>query len=119
MLMQLARGLEYFECLPLTILTVEGAEADDVIAYTAEQVLSDSEVIIMSTDKDFLHLVDDRVRVWSPTKKKLYNKDKLLEEYGIPAHNFLMYRMIEGDKSDNIGGINGIGIKTLLNKDLE
>ena len=116
MLMQLARGLEYFECLPLTILTLEGTEADDVIAYTAEQVLSDSEVIIMRTDKDFLHLVDDRVRVWSPTKKKLYNKDKLLEEYGIPAHNFLMYRMIEGDKSDNIGGINGIGIKTLLKK---
>ena len=34
----------------------------------------------MATDKDFLQLVDDRVIVWSPTKKKLYNKKKVFEE---------------------------------------
>ena len=37
----------------------------------------------MSTDKDFLQLVDDRIRVWSPTKKKMYDEERILDEYGI------------------------------------
>ena len=67
----------------------------------------------MSTDKDFLQLVDDRVKVWSPTKKKLYNKQAVLEEYGIHSQNILTYRILDGDKSDNIGGIKGAGLKTV------
>jgi 5'-3' exonuclease len=67
----------------------------------------------MSTDKDFLQLVDDRVKVWSPTKKKLYNKKEVFEEYGIHSKNMLTFRILDGDKSDNIGGIKGAGIKTL------
>ena len=59
----------------------------------------------MSTDKDFLQLIDDRVKVWSPTKKKLYNKQQVLEEFGIPSRNMLTYRILDGDKSDNINGV--------------
>ena len=67
----------------------------------------------MSTDKDFLQLVDDRVSVWSPTKKKKYTPDEVQEEFGIPSHNFLMYKIIDGDKSDNIPGIKGVALKTI------
>jgi len=67
----------------------------------------------MSTDKDFLQLVSKRVQVWSPTKKRFYFPETIHEEFGIPAHNFLMYRMLKGDGSDNIPGIKGAGIKTL------
>ena len=67
----------------------------------------------MSTDKDFIQLVDDRVKIWSPTKKKLYNKQAVFDEYGIHSCNMLTYRILDGDKSDNIGGIKGAGIKTL------
>ena len=70
----------------------------------------------MSTDKDFIQLVNQRISVWSPTKKKLYTPEVVVDEYDIPAHNFVMYRVIDGDKSDCIPGIKGWGKKTLMKK---
>jgi DNA polymerase-1 len=99
--------------LPVSILSLDNIEADDTIAYISKQVLKDSQCFIMSSDKDFLQLVDDRITVWSPTKKKLYFKGDVLSDTGIPAHNFLLYRTLTGDKSDNIPGIKGAGLKTL------
>jgi DNA polymerase-1 len=116
MLMQLSRCVEYLETLPLTIVSVDNVEADDVIAYIAKQLLPKSNHIIMSTDKDFLQLVNNRISVWSPTKKKLYKPETLKEEYEITSNNFLIYRILEGDKSDNIPGVNGIGIKTAVKR---
>ena len=113
MIQQMGRLVEYLEQLPLTMVCVDGIEADDGMAYISQQLLPESDVILMSTDKDFLQLVDDRVKVWSPTKKKLYDKKLVFEEYGIHSHNMLTYRILDGDKSDNIGGIKGAGLKTL------
>jgi 5'-3' exonuclease len=110
---QMGRLIEYLEQLPLTLICVDGIEADDTMAYISQQILRESDIFLMSTDKDFLQLVDDRVKVWSPTKKKLYNKEKIFEEYGIHSHNILTYRILDGDKSDNIGGIKGAGLKSL------
>ena len=83
------------------------------MAYISQQLLPKSDIMLMSTDKDFLQLVDDRVKVWSPTKKKLYTKEKVFEEYGVHSHNMLTYRILDGDKSDNIGGVRGAGLKTI------
>ena len=110
---QMGRLIEYLEQLPLTLVCVDGIEADDTMAYISQQILKDSDIFLMSTDKDFIQLVDDRVKVWSPTKKKLYDKKKVMEDFGIPAHNFLTYRILDGDKSDNIDGIKGAGVKTV------
>tara|TARA_Y100000590_G_scaffold468649_1_gene652363 strand:- start:194 stop:1258 length:1065 start_codon:yes stop_codon:yes gene_type:complete len=110
---QSGRLIEYLEQLPITLISVDGIEADDTMSYISQQLLPESNIILMSTDKDFLQLVDDRVKVWSPTKKKLYNKKKVFEEYGVHSHNMLTYRILDGDKSDNIGGIKGVGLKTL------
>ena len=110
---QMGRLIEYLEQLPLTLVCVDGIEADDTMAYISQQLLPKSDCILMSTDKDFLQLVDDRVKVWSPTKKKLYTQREIMEEYGIPSQNFLTYRILEGDKSDNIGGVKGAGLKTV------
>ena len=107
---------EIKENLPYKFLEIYGAEADDIIAYASKQVLTDSKVTIMSSDKDFLQLVDDRISVWSPTKKKLYKPEQVMEEYGIPSHNLLMYRIFDGDKSDNIDGVRGYGLKTVIKK---
>ena len=111
---QMGRLIEYLEQLPLTLVCVDGIEADDGMAYISQQLLPESDIFIMSTDKDFLQLVDDRVKVWSPTKKKLYNKKEVNDEYGIPSRNMLTYRVLDGDKSDNISGIKGAGLKTLI-----
>ena len=111
---QMGRLIEYLEQLPLTLVSVDGIEADDTMAYISQQLLPESDCILMSTDKDFLQLVDDRVKVWSPTKKKLYNKQAVLEEFGIPSRNMLTYRILDGDKSDNINGVQGAGLKSLI-----
>ena len=113
MKMQLGRLVEYMGQLPVSILAIENIEADDSIAYIAKQVLPKSQCFIMSSDKDFIQLVDDRISVWSPTKKKLYFKNDVGVDYGVPAHNFLLYRVLTGDKSDCIPGIRGTGLKTL------
>ena len=114
MIKQTGRLIEYLEQLPLTLISVDNVEADDVIAYISQQLLPKSDIFIMSTDKDFIQLVDDRVKIWSPTKKKLYTKQEVFDEYGIPANNFLTYRILDGDKSDNIDGVRGAGLKSVI-----
>jgi DNA polymerase-1 len=113
MLFQMSRLAEYLQLLPLTVISANHMEADDAIGYITKQILTESKITIMSTDKDFLQLVDDRVCVWSPTKKKKYTPTEVQEEFGIPSHNFLMYKIIDGDKSDNIPGIKGVALKTI------
>jgi 5'-3' exonuclease len=114
MYMQLRRVADYLELLPLTTISVDGIEADDAIAYIAKSVIPNGKKVIMSTDKDFLQLVSDDIKVWSPTKKKLYDKEAVLEEYGLTPENFILNKIIEGDKSDNIPGVNGVANKTLI-----
>ena len=113
MIFQLNRIVEYLECLPVTLINMDGIEADDVIGYCAKHIF-DNKSTIMSTDKDFLQLIDENIRVYSPTKKKMYDEEKVVEEYGISSHNFLLYRMLDGDVSDSIPGIKGVGLKSLL-----
>ena len=112
--MQLSRLLRYLEQLPLTLISIDGIEADDTIAYITKQILTNGKIFIMSTDKDFLQLVNERITVWSPTKKINYTPEKIFEEYNIHAKNLLTYRILEGDKSDNISGIRGAGLKSII-----
>lgn len=118
MKMQISRLLQYLDCLPVSILALDNIEADDTIAYMATNPINNevNNYYIMSSDKDFYQLVNENIEVWSPTKKKLYNPQALLDEYGIHANNFIMYRVLDGDVSDNIDGIKGIGLKTIQKK---
>jgi DNA polymerase-1 len=108
---------EMLHQLPVTTMIYDGVEADDVMAYITTQLLKeDEQAVVMSTDKDFLQLVNDSTIVWSPTKKKIYNKKVVKEEFGIESKNLLLYRVLDGDTSDNIPGIKGCGIKTLVKR---
>lgn len=111
---QLLRTVRYLDMLPVTTMSIDNIEADDTIAYLCTDTFKDSKLTIMSADKDFLQLVNDRITVWSPTKKKLYGCHEIYTEYGIHCENFILYRILEGDKSDNITGIRGAGLKTVL-----
>tara|TARA_R110000751_G_scaffold63946_2_gene131633 strand:- start:6 stop:1028 length:1023 start_codon:yes stop_codon:yes gene_type:complete len=116
MIMQLQRVVEYLDNLPITVMSYDNIEADDTIGYLCKQVLTESEITVMSTDKDFLQLANSRIKVWSPTKKKMYDEKAVLEEYGITSHNLIWYRVLDGDKSDNISGVRGLGLKTIQKK---
>jgi DNA polymerase-1 len=114
---QMERLIQYLKCLPVTITSIDGLEADDIIGYLANkfQVHGDTQkVTIMSADKDFLQLVSDKVHCYSPVKKKIYTPKDVLEEFGVSSYNFLNYKVLMGDSSDNIPGITGLGPKKLI-----
>jgi len=112
---QLVSLIEILECLPLTIFTLDNIEADDVIAYASELIAAQGGTsLIYSTDKDFLQMVTENTKVYNPVKKKTFDINTVLEDYGVHPDNFVFYRSLMGDKSDNIGGIKGAGEKTLL-----
>jgi DNA polymerase-1 len=114
---QMQRLILYLKCLPVTVISIDGLEADDIIGYLANKFQVHEEtarVTIMSADKDFLQLVSDKVHCYSPTKKKIYTPKDVLEEFGVSSSNFLNYKILMGDTSDNIPGISGLGPKKLI-----
>jgi DNA polymerase-1 len=113
---QFGRMIEYLQCLPITTMAIDNIEADDAIAYIANEIFTEPQnrITIVSTDRDFLQLVNNRITVWSPVKKIMYTPNVIREEFGLDSKNYLLYRALTGDKSDNIPGVNGIGLKTML-----
>ncbi len=114
---QMARLIQYLKCLPVTVISIDGLEADDIIGYLSNkfQVYNETtSVTIMSADKDFLQLVSNKVQVYSPVKKKVYKPKDVLEEFGVSSYNFLNYKILMGDQSDNVPGISGLGPVKLL-----
>lgn len=115
---QLIVLIELLECLPVTIMALDNVEADDVIAHSSHLVNAEGGTsIIYSTDKDFLQLVSDNVKVYNPVKKKTFDVQQVLNDYGIHPIHFQLFRALNGDTSDNIKGISGVGearLKKLL-----
>jgi DNA polymerase-1 len=112
---QFVRLYEYLQNLPITLLQVDYVEADDLMAWMANHYFK-KEVVLLSSDKDFLQLVNERIKVYSPVKKVMYDEPLVKEEWGVIPQNLIWYRVIMGDTSDNIKGVNGIGTKTILGK---
>lgn len=105
-------GLKSFN---IPILEKAGFEADDIIGTLAKKWQEEVKVIILSGDRDLLQLVDKNVVVRSPGRgiKKMitFNKEKVIEKYGVPPALFVDYKAFRGDSSDNIPGVEGIGKK--------
>jgi DNA polymerase-1 len=96
---------------------VEGYEADDVIATLAEQAKAQGvPVMIVSGDRDVFQLVGDGVRVMATsrgiTETKVYDRQDVIDRYGIPPELIPDFYGLKGDTSDNIPGVPGIGDKT-------
>ncbi len=110
---------EILEKARFKIFEVDGYEADDMIGTIANQAVAkqkDIDVIILSGDRDLLQLVNGHVRMMAPitgvTKMILFDKDKVLEKYGLEPHQIPDYKALVGDPSDNYPGVSGIGPKT-------
>jgi len=109
---QMLRLLDYLKCLPVSISIIDKIEADDTIAYLSQKLKDD--VIIYSADQDFLQLVNKRITVYSPIKKKFYRPNDVYEQYGMHPYNFITMKCLMGDKSDNLPGVKGLGPKKLM-----
>jgi 5'-3' exonuclease len=112
---QLDRLKDYLECLPVQSLTMEKLEADDIIADLALGAsASGKQVTIVSSDKDFLQLIDGCISVYSPIKKTLYTKENITQELEVLPQNSNIVKALLGDNSDNLAGVKGLGLKTLV-----
>ena len=109
---QMMRLLDYLKTLPVNISIIDKIEADDTIAYLSQKLKDD--VIIYSADQDFLQLVDKRITVYSPIKKKFYRPQDIYDQYGLYPKNFITMKCLMGDKSDNLPGVKGLGPKKLF-----
>jgi DNA polymerase-1 len=114
---QLFRTQDYLECLPVQQMIMEKLEADDIMAYLAKRASkAGKKVTIVSSDKDFLQLVDDNIEVYAPVKKKTFNKDNIFEELKVLPTNYNIVKALLGDNSDNLQGVKGLGIKTVVSE---
>jgi DNA polymerase I len=98
-------------------ISVEGFEADDVIAALVEQARDRGiNVMVVTGDRDAYQLVGDGVRIMTTsrgiTDTKVYDRDGVVERYGIPPELIPDFIGLKGDTSDNIPGVPGIGDKT-------
>ena len=115
---QLFRTQDYLECLPVQQISMEKLEADDVIAYIAKRasVSKVKKCTIVSSDKDFLQLVDDTVEVYAPIKKKVFTEGNIFDELKVLPENYNVVKALLGDNSDNLAGVKGLGIKTIISE---
>lgn len=96
-------------------IELDGYEADDIIGTLAQQATG-TETIIMTSDLDGLQLVNDSTKVYAQrrgvTDLTIYDRAKIQERYGLTPEQFVDYKALRGDASDNIPGVSGIGEKT-------
>ena len=92
---------------------VPDCEADDIIARIVKYNLRSKTCVIVSTDKDFYQLIDDRTFVWSPGSKKQWDEQSVLQKFGIHPRNFCLTRCFVGDASDGLKGAPGAGFKSM------
>ena len=94
------------------VLKFRGVEADDILAFITQNV-SDryDHTWIISSDRDLYQLIDHNVSIFNIFGRKEVTKESLMEDYGTTPYEYMLSRIIEGDKSDNILGIEGIGPK--------
>ena len=114
---QLIRLMEYLNELPIIQITIDYVEADDVIAYGARHpYYGGRNKIIVSSDKDFFQLCDGSTSIYRPIQDKIVTKQTILDEFKIHPNNFALARAIAGDKSDNLEGVSGVGLKTVAKR---
>ncbi len=115
---QLYRTQDYLECLPVHQLVMDKLEADDIMAWIAKKASYSNvkKCTIVSSDKDFLQLVDNTVEVYAPVKKKTFTKDNIFEELKVLPENYNVVKALLGDNSDNLQGVKGLGIKTIVSE---
>ena len=92
--------------LPVTFMRHADYECDDVIGHLAIEAHESDEVVICSSDSDFIQLLDkDNVTLWNPVKKSF------VERWPV---DYLIWKSLRGDKTDNVPGIKGVGDKTAM-----
>jgi len=109
---------ELLTALGYTVVEKEGYEADDILGTLSARCKGEDLCFIATGDRDSLQLVSDNTRVLLASTKMgkavttVYDKEKLMEEYGVEPKGMIEIKALMGDSSDNIPGVAGVGQKT-------
>lgn len=119
--MQLPLIKEVLAAMNIPIIEREGYEADDIIGSLSLRAEKENlDVVILTGDRDSFQLVSDKTTVLLPstrsgkTETKVYDKQAIIEQYGLSPQQMIEVKGLMGDSSDNIPGVPGIGEKTAL-----
>jgi 5'-3' exonuclease len=110
---------EFFNCLndipnilPYQTLKFRGLEADDIITFLVQNISPNYDhTWIITSDRDMYQLLSDKVSIFNIFSRKEIDFNIFLEEFKLTPEEYLFSRILEGDKSDNILGVEGIGPK--------
>lgn len=107
---------EVLKSFDMPVFEKDGFEADDLVATISQKAKKDSEVFILSGDLDNLQLVDEKIKVYTLGKgikdSIVYDKDKVIERFGVLPEQMNDFKSLTGDPSDNVPGVPGIGKTT-------
>lgn len=117
--MQLPLLKEVLEAMKINMLEIDGFEADDIIGtVTKKAEEANMESLVITGDKDELQLASDRTKILITRKGisefDLYDEAAMIDKYGFTPEQFIDFKGLMGDTSDNIPGIPGVGEKTAL-----
>lgn len=112
---QIVRLIQYLKLLPVKTIAFDKVEADDIISVLSKKLEEkyNSNVFIVSSDKDFIQIVTDKTIVYRPMEKEYYTKNTVQEKFGVLTENFILYKTLLGDNSDKVPGVKGLGPKKL------
>ena len=115
---QIVRVIQYLKMLPVKTTVIDKVEADDIIAVLAEKLVEKykSTCFIVSSDKDFIQLVTDKIILYRPIEKEYYTPQTVKEKTGCLSKNFILYKVLLGDNSDKVPGVKGLGVKGIFKK---
>jgi len=95
------------------MVEVPGYEADDLLCTMAEKAAKKGDdVFLVTSDKDMLQVVGERIKVYDPMKDKVLDEEYVRERFGVGPERVTEFMALTGDAVDNIPGIKGIGEKT-------
>ncbi len=110
--LQLPLARDVVDALNIKSFEMKGYEADDLIASITLKYKKDGKsVLVISPDKDLMQLVSDSTTLYDPVKDKFYQREEVIEKFGVLPEQIRDYLAIVGDRADNIPGIKGIGEK--------
>lgn len=116
---QIEKVHELVRAFNIPIFELEGFEADDVIGTLSKQATKEKlEVIIVTGDRDLMQLVNDKVRLYMPTRGlsegQIFSEKEVEEKMGVGPELIVDYKGLVGDASDNYPGVPGVGPKTAI-----
>ncbi len=110
---QFALVREATDAFSICRIEQEDFEADDLIAtYAREAVKEGARVTIVSSDKDLMQLVNDKVELWDPMRERPIRAAEVKEKFGVGPDKVIDVQALCGDSTDNVPGVPGIGVKT-------